>query len=322
LLYQQIPYASAQRNLDSAQIVVKELSTTTEPSPRTQGYESLFSPDNKEIAFLRYDNTTYETNIFLMNVDSGEPRQLTTGGIDSTGYSMPYTPVDRGNYGWSPDSKALVYGATREGISNLYLSKTDGSGVSKLSGNEDTRLRVAAPCFIGTNMQIAYLLRPRWLDGEVHTWQLRLRDDKTEEVLFSVERPIRLLGAHDGEIFFAVLEPTSRNDVPAGISLMHYSQKTHTVKEIRKVNQARLKTVFVSDDGRQIALVRKEAEIDNLYVVNAKGGSMKRLTNNNDSKLEFNNLAFSPDGKTIYFCKQQTVSSLNLLQSEERKEQE
>ncbi|GEM_PF-126932 len=324
LLYQQIPNASAQRNLENAQIVIKELSSTTEASPMTNGFESFFSPDGKQIAFLRTDNTTYARDIFLMAVNSGEPRRLTSGGIDWTGFNPPYTPTDRGNYGWSPDSKALVYGARRDGVSNLYLSRIDGSGEIKLSSNEDARLMVAAPCFTGTDMQTAYLLRPNHnAAGEVKTWQLRLHAGEKEEILFSIERPIRLLGAHDGEIFFAILQSTSNNfNIPAEISLMQYSQKTHTVREIRKVNQAYLKTIFMCDDGWQIALIRNEEEIGNLHVINPKDGSMRRVTNNRDSKLAFNNLAFSPDGKTIYFCKQQTLSSLNLLQSEERTKQE
>jgi serine/threonine protein kinase len=324
LLYQQIPNASAQRNLDNAQIVIKELANIIEPSSKSQGYEPLFSSDGKQIAFLRTDNTTNNRDIFLMDVNSSEPRRLTTGGIDWTGFDPPYNPVDRANYGWSPDSRALVYGSRRDGVSNLYLSRADGSGEIKLSNNEDARLMVAAPCFTGTDMQIAYVLRPHHdAVGKVKNWQLRLHDDKTEEVLFSVERPIRLLGAHDGEVFFAVLEPASINNaIPAAISLMRYSQKAHTVKEIRKVNQAYLQTIFMSDDGRQIALVRKEEENANLYIVNLKNGSIRQLTNNRDPKLNFNNMVFSLDGKTIYFCKQQTVSSLNLLQSEERTKQE
>lgn len=82
---------------------------------------------------------------------------------------------------------------------------------------------------------------------------------------------------------------------------------------LTKLQSAYLYNLHLSADGRWLAYVAQPEGKDNLYLMPARGGAARRLTANNDARLYFSSLAWSPDGKAIYFGKQSRYSLLSMI---------
>jgi tricorn protease len=71
--------------------------------------------------------------------------------------------------------------------------------------------------------------------------------------------------------------------------------------------------INLSPDRKMIALALREEGKDNLWVIPANGGTAKKITANNNARLYFSSLAWSSDGKEIFFGKQSRYSLLSML---------
>lgn len=92
-----------------------------------------FSPDGKWIAFTgQYDG---DEQVYVMPVRGGEPTQLTF--YPARGPLPPRWGYDNQVYGWSPDSKAVLFRSLREGWTltdtRLYLVPVEGGAPTALA---------------------------------------------------------------------------------------------------------------------------------------------------------------------------------------------
>jgi TolB protein len=91
--------------------------------------EPNWSPDGQHIAFSsnragRIAGQAYATDIFVMNADGSEPRNLT----DSTTFdSWP---------AWSPDGRYIAFQSDRDGNQEIYVMEADGSSPRNLTDHE------------------------------------------------------------------------------------------------------------------------------------------------------------------------------------------
>lgn len=77
----------------------------------------VWSPDGKRIAFYRWIGKIPE--VFVVSVDGGEAKQLTSGGgVDPT---------------WSPDSKKIAFASASAGSIQIYSVRADGGGLTQLT---------------------------------------------------------------------------------------------------------------------------------------------------------------------------------------------
>jgi hypothetical protein len=53
--------------------------------------------------------------------------------------------------------------------------------------------------------------------------------------------------------------------------------------------------------------------LDDVWISSLKGDEPKKLTANNDPRLYYSSLAFSPDGKAIFFGKQTRFTLLSMF---------
>ena len=84
--------------------------------PLTSGDDSQpsWSPDGQQIAFVRWDATRDSRDIYMVNVDGSELKQLTDAEADNV------SPA------WTPD-KRLLFRSQRAGQWGIYLMEADGS---------------------------------------------------------------------------------------------------------------------------------------------------------------------------------------------------
>jgi Tol biopolymer transport system component len=85
------------------------------------------------------------------------------------------------------------------------------------------------------------------------------------------------------------------------------------MREVVKLKDAYLYNIHLSTDKKTIAFAARREEKDNVWIISANGGEAKKVTNNNDSRLYFSSLAWSPDSNSIFFGKQLRYSILSML---------
>jgi Tol biopolymer transport system component len=84
-------------------------------------------------------------------------------------------------------------------------------------------------------------------------------------------------------------------------------------REIASLNSAYFMNGVLSPDGKTLAFVSRAETGDAINVMPASGGMPKKLIESSDPRVYFSSLAFSHDGKTIYYGKQanwQVITSI------------
>jgi TolB protein len=91
--------------------------------------EPAWSPDGQHIAFSsnraeRISVQAYAMDIFVMNVDGSEPRNLTDSATNDI------APV------WSPDGSQIAFQSDRDGNWEIYVMEVDGTNPQNLTNHE------------------------------------------------------------------------------------------------------------------------------------------------------------------------------------------
>jgi Tol biopolymer transport system component len=123
-----------------------------------------WSPDGRRIAYVS-SAFRIEDQIFVMNADGSNPRQLTT--------DLPINPQD---LQWSPDGTEFVFAAPTGGI---YTLKADGTGLTDIAQDSTAE----SPAWSPDGEKIAFVSRR---DGNDEVYVMNA--DGTEQALLSRNR--------------------------------------------------------------------------------------------------------------------------------------
>ena len=311
--YQSIKNLSQGNKLSSGAILTKKLNTNESPTELVHsGFLPVFSPDGQQIAFMQLSGK--EFHIETINAAGGDQKRLTADGVVSVNFSvLPYNRIQTSYNSWSPDSSKIAYISKRNGQYNIWLTNADGSNEAQLTDNTDSELYLYCPLWSSDGKRIAFTSRTGAGKPIYGVWVIDV-ETKSAKMVTQQQTFYRLINWTDGnnEIIMASITGSEAN-LLADVSLFQLEINSGKRLELAVLEDAYIANIQMSPDKKAFAFAARREGKDDLWLIPAAGGAEKRLTNNNDSRLYFSSLAWSPDGNAIFFGKQSRYSLLSMI---------
>lgn len=283
-----------------------------------EGFSPSFASDGSLLAFFRRVGNDVE--IWRVKPTGDEAIKLTDHSVQAVPYTVtPYLKGGTNHVGWSADNKLLAYSAKPEGISNIWTVSADGSWKAPISGNTDRRETFHGPTWSPDGKQVAFhsdliVEEPR-RQMLYRLWVYRFDGAEQRMVYESMER-FRFLGfdaTGDRLIFTERADPAVSAAVPALTNLYALSLRSGAKTKLGALDDAYFHNVHLSRDGRTMAYVSRQENTTAMWTVPVDDGTPKRLLFENDPKVLFSSLAWSPDGNSIVFGKQTRTNLISML---------
>ena len=140
----------------------------------------------------------------------------------------------------------------------------------------------------------------------------RTRDSK---VVFQSNSFLRLIGwsASDKDLILATVRSRVGRSSPTEVSLTQVSADGDRQRSLGVLEACYLYNIQLSRDKKAIAFTSDRGGKHNVYVMSTSGGEVKRVTTNNDPRVYFSSLSWSPTGQAIYFGRQSRRSLLSMI---------
>jgi Tol biopolymer transport system component len=278
----------------------------------SEAQQPRWSPDNQRIAFLRA--TDFGVTIWAVSAVGGEEQQLTRRSVSGfSNFTLPYNRFTTRDFDWSPDSKRVCY-CSEEPEPGLWVCDAEGQSDVKVTGETNAGSRLSSPTWSPDGARIAYVANT---NGENAAWSVCVSDLKKAETktLYQTNSVMRLLDwSPDGALFIATIE--GRPNVwpsPAQVKIVRLSVEQGTVEPVGLADIAYLYTTELSPDGQLVAFASRQEGKGNICVLSTSDGKTRKITTNNDPRLFFSALSWSPDSKRIVFDKQSRYSLLHMI---------
>ena len=323
VVYQAVRNLSQGDKISNSSILLKQADSDESSRLDADGALPQWSPDGKQIAFMRLVGEVQ--SLWLAQTVGGQNKQLVAGGLTRIENTLlPYLRVQTRSFSWSPDVKKIVYVSDKNDRQNLWTISADGSGEAQITNYNDPNLFLYCPLWSADGNRIAYSSKPGQASSkEKNIYSVWVTDvgNKESKTVIQSESFLRLIGwsQDDKELILATLKGRYSSAKPAEVELVRVSVATGEQRPIAKLQSAYLYNIHLSADRRTIAFTSRQDEKDrkdgkdNIWLIPSGGGEAKKLTANNDAKLYFSSLSWSPDGRAIYFGKQSRHSLLSMI---------
>jgi eukaryotic-like serine/threonine-protein kinase len=251
----------------------------TEPPKEHQDWGPTFSPDGKQLAFVRTNSDLGD--IFIMPANGGEPRRLT---FDHASISSP--PA------WTHDGRSIVFSSTRSSLPTLWRIPVSGGAPVQVP---QVGVVTSHPSVSPRGHRLAY----EQIIGSSSIWSTDLQKKDSSIRVTASKGPNRAPEfSPDGKKIAFVSGRSGSMEVWAcskdGSDLM---QLTHFGGS-QSPSAPRW-----SRDGQRITFDSALGEHNAIFVMNAEGGLPHPLTHEGSDTL---NPSWSRDGKWIYFTSART----------------
>lgn len=317
IAFQSVKNPGAGRRIFNGEIKSKSLTGGEEQNQMiSNGFDPVWSPDGNSLAFLRSSGDRID--LWTFSVAGGFEKRLTTTGIQISGFTtLPYHRYQESNYSWSSDGAGIAYCSIESGVANLYIASADGANRMNLTNNTDPNVTFSEAIWSPSGEQIAYLCAPGGVSPAAEKkWYVRVSRGSATKVVFQSESLLRLIGwAADGKSLI-ISQAERRHSPPSSpidVALFEATVDEPHSRRLADLKAAYFNNIFLSPDRKFFAFTSRLDGKDNICTVAREGGNLRKLTSNNDPRLFFSNLAWSPDGKTIYYAKQTKLSVISML---------
>ena len=316
LAYQSIKNLSQGNKLFSGEIVTKNLGADDQPNDIvSNGGLPKWSPDGKTLAYVRVTGNKFQ--IATIKTLGGEQKQLTTGGILPISNSiLPYNRLQTADFSWSPDSKNIAYTADKDAQRNVWLADVETLSEVQLTENVDPKLRIGGPLWSADGRSIAFNAKTNNAGGKpsFSVWVIDVATRKATLVA-SADSFIRLIGwsLSGSELVLESVKGSGATNLLTDVTLTSVGITGGSMRQMTVLKDTYLYNIYLSPDKKTVAFASHRDGKDNIWIMPAAGGEAKRVTNNNDSRLYFSSMAWSPDGGSIFFGKQSRYSLLSML---------
>lgn len=314
--FQSIPAAGG-ATLFSSLPLAKALSGDSIPIRLApDGFLPRWSPDGKQIAFLR--RTNGQPNLWTVHAEGGDARPLTTGGIAFGGYTfLPYNRSQTRDFEWSADGSRLIYSARTSGVSNIWQIAADGSAPTQLSDNNDPSWLFFSPSLSPDGQTVAWVALTDPQQGpKKRSWSVWLaRQSKNEKILQS-DSVVGLVGwSPSGQELLAksIAGLSIDPSIPADVTLSAIPTAGGKARLLTELKATYYQNIQLAPSRQQIAFVTRQDSVDSLRVIPSAGGPARAIIAGNDGRVYFSGLAWSLDGRAIYYGKQSSWTTLSML---------
>lgn len=326
VVFQSVKNLSLGNKLLNSSILLKTPSVDGGSSPQQlaeDGFLPLWSFDGQNIAF--YKLVDKEVELWRVSPTGSDAKRLTSGGLRVIGFSVsPYTRIQANYISWSPKSDSLAYVAERESRSNLWLVSADGESDRRLTENGDDNLSFFCPVWSSDGRRIAFFSQPKKQKAEgAEAFHLGVFDLETGETktVYATNDMIRLLGwsEREDELVFA-FSKKAFSSLPPEVEIYNVSVETGRKRLVNTLKEAYYYNIHLSPDRKLIGFTSRAAKNDDVWIVPSTGGQPRRLTRNNDPRLYFSSISWTPNGEAIYFGKQSRFNLISMIEHEKNGE--
>jgi len=255
-----------------------EARALTEPVPPNMcDHKPAFSPDGRQIAFLRYGGQFHE-DIHVVSVDGGEVRAITERQRWITGLD------------WTPDGSRVIFSAAPEGRYRLWEVPAVGGPVTWLSTTGEMvrkpSLALHADCLVFEELDCDYDIWTASDRGPGQSWS------QSESLISSTRMDYNPHISPDGKSITFLSTRSGSREVWACDS------DGSRPRQLTRFGDRFLSSPRWSPDGRQIAFSSNPDEDAAVFILDPATGESRRI---GDPEQYAWFCDWSPDGKWIYF---------------------
>ena len=228
---------------------------------------------------------------------------------------LPYNRYQASNFSWSPDGKEIAYISDGGGQRNIWLIDAGGANNAQLTNNTDSNVLVFCPLWSADGRRVAYSskLNDRSAVKNFYTASVVDLETKNTTAVVQSETFQRLIGWSQSDKEIIVAAAKTGTGLPTEIKIIQVNTETGEQRQLAKLDAAYLYNIHLSADKKLLAYVSNKDGKDNVWVARPNGSEARRITFNNDARLYFSTLSWSPDNRTIYFGKQTRYSLLSMV---------
>jgi serine/threonine protein kinase len=280
-----------------------------------KGHDARWLPDSRHISVFRLSDEkkgTYEA--WLVDTVTGEEKRITSEHVMTPSFSLiPITRVDISVLDFSPDGR-VVY-IDRQKPPNIKVGSRIGGDFTRLTKNENPNIQYFSPQFSRDGSRVAIVSVEQFQDkGQKPISRVQISGSDTMKDIFSTTESLRLIGwSSASEVILATAKDQIAStplDLDIEAALDGTSRKLYTLEDVYPC------TLTISADGRTLAFTARRDGRDEIWTLAlTRAAEPRKVISNPSSALFLTNLAFSADGKTIYFDKQEETNTISMFEN-------